>query len=153
MPQYVTTVQATTNPAVNTEDTFIEISLPAGNAGIIKRVHLSMNTPNSDARLTANLRRVSAAGAGGIGGTANKKNSIFRNTGATASIKTGATAFSVGTAVDLPQQLNINGRASFDWIPRNYMEEIVVQGGQRFALGLLCSVASQVVTATVEWED
>jgi hypothetical protein len=153
VPQYVTTVTATTNPTANTEDTFIEISLPAGNAGIIKRCHLSMQTPNSDARITANLRRVSAAGAGGTAGTANKKNSIMRNTGATATVKNGATAMTVGTAVDLPQQININGRASYDWIPRNYMEEIVVQGGQRFALGLLCSAVSQVVTVTVEWED
>jgi hypothetical protein len=33
------------------------------------------------------------------------------------------------------------------------MEEAVVVGGSRFSLGIACNVASQLVTATIEFED
>lgn len=153
MPQYTTNVTATTNATPGTEDTFIEISAAAASALRIKRVHISVNTASSDARVQANFKRVSAAGATGTAGTAVRKDAQMRTSSSTVTVKNGATAFTVGTLVDTPYAVNLNGRATYEWIPRNYMEEIVVVGANRFALGIICSVASVLVTADVEWED
>ena len=153
MPQYTTTVTATTNVTAGTEDAFVEISFAAASAGRIKRVHISTNTAASDARIQALMKRVSAAGATGAAGTAVRRDAQMRVSSSTVVVKNAAVAFTVGTLVDTPYVANLNGRATYEWIPRNYMEELVVVGANRFVVGLICSVVSVIVTVTVEWED
>jgi hypothetical protein len=153
MPQYTTTVTAASNASAGTEDAYVEISFAAASAGRIKRVHVSADTAASDARIKANLKRTSAAGATGTAGTAVRRDAQMRVSSSTVTVKNAAAAFTVGTLVDTPYVANLNGRSTYEWIPRNYMEELVVVGANRFVVGVVCSVASVSITVTVEWED
>lgn len=156
MPQYTTLIQATTNATINIEDALLELLAAAASAIRIKRITASLNSASSDARLTVNVRRTSTAGAGGVAIAAAafvKRDSQMRATSVTGVAKTGATAFSVGTVTDTPHQDNFNGRGTFLWVPRNYMEEMIVIGGQRLVIGVQSSIASQVMNIAVEFED
>lgn len=153
MPNYTTTVTATSNGVAGTEDGFIELLAAAGSAFRVKRVAISMQTPASDARITATFRRTSTAGATGTASTPLRREPAMRASSVAGVVKNGATALTIGTLTDLIDVKNVNGRATYEWIPRNYMEEIVVVGGSRFSLGISSNVASQVITATVEFED
>ena len=153
MPIYETTVTATSNSVAGTEDQFVEIVMAASSAGRIRRVSVSAQTPSQDCTTTVKLRRNSAAGATGTGGTATKQDAQMRNTSATANVKNGVNNFTVGTNVDIPHIENFNGRTTWQWIPRNMQEEIITVGGNRFAVGIQCSSASVVHTVSVVWED
>lgn len=153
MPQYTTTVTATSNAVAGTEDAFIEISFAAGSGGRIKRVHASVETAAQDTRSIISLKRTSAAGATGTAGTAVKKDGQVRASSATILVKNAAAAFTVGTIVDAPWVENVNGRSVMNWIPRNYQEEMIVQGANRFVVGVACSAGSIIHRVDVEWED
>lgn len=153
MPNYTATVTATTNGTANIEDGFVELLAAASSAFRVKRVSISMQTPASDARLTVTMRRTSAAGATGTAATFVRREPAMRATSVTGFVKNGTTAFTIGTLTDLIDVKNVNGRATYEWIPRNYMEEAVVVGGSRFSLGIACNVVSQIATVTVEFED
>jgi hypothetical protein len=153
MPNYTTTVTATTNAVAGTEDNFIELPAAASSEARLKRVSVSMQTPASDARLTVTPRRTSTAGAGSVAGVAVRRAPAMRGSSVAPVIKSGATAFAIGTVVDVLPSYNVNGRATYEWIPRNYMEEAVIPALQRIAIGVACNVASQVVTVTAEYED
>mgnify|MGYP003339284494 CR=1 FL=1 len=106
-----------------------------------------------DAAGSADVGRAGAAGATGAAYTPTKADAQMRTPASTTNIKNGATAFTVGTLVDTPRRVNINGRAIYEWVPRNAQEEIVVVGGNRFALTITCSAASVIHGVTVEWEE
>jgi hypothetical protein len=153
MPNYTATVTAASNTVVATEDQYIELLAAAGSAFRVKRVSISMQTPASDARITATFRRTSTAGATGVAYTPLRREPAMRASSVTGAVKNAAASFTVGTLTDLIDVKNVNGRGTYEWIPRNYMEEIIVVGGSRFSLALACNVASQVITTTVEYED
>lgn len=153
MPIYQAQVTATSNAAAGTEDAFVEIAMLAASAGRIRRVLVSVETASQDTRSIVLFKRVSAAGATGVAYTATKADAQMRANVSTATVKNGATAFTVGTLVDTPRRVNINGRAIYEWVPRNAQEEIVVIGGNRFVVGIACSAVSVVHGVTVEWEE
>lgn len=153
MPIYQAQVTATSNTAAGTEDTFVEISAAASSACRIRRVLVSVETASQDTRSVILFKRVSAAGATGVAYTATRADAQMRTSSATTTVKNGATAMTVGTLVDTPRRVNLNGRAIYEWVPRNAAEEIVVVGANRFALTITCSAVSIVHGVTVEWED
>jgi len=153
MPIYQAQVTGTSNSVAGTEDTFVEVSFAASSAGRIRRVLVSVETASQDTRSIVLFKRVSAAGATGAAYTPTKADAQMRTPASTTNIKNGATAFTVGTLVDTPRRVNINGRAIYEWVPRNAQEEIVVVGGNRFALTITCSAASVIHGVTVEWEE
>jgi hypothetical protein len=122
MPNYTVTVNGTSNGVAGTEDGFIEILAAAGSALRVKRISISMQTAASDARITANIRRTSTAGATGTAYTPLRREPAMRASSASAVVKNGAAALTVGTLTDFIGAVNVNGRATYEWIPRNYME-------------------------------
>lgn len=153
MPIYQAQVTATSNATAGTEDSFAEISFAAASAGRIRRVLVSVETASQDSRSIVLFKRTSAAGATGVAYTATKADAQMRANASAVTVKNGATAFTVGTLVDTPRRVNVNGRAIYEWVPRNAQEEIVVVGGNRFAVGIACSAASVTHGVTVEWEE
>lgn len=153
MPIYEAQVSATSNASGGTEDTFVEISAAAGSALRIRRFAVSVETAAQDTRSIILAKRVSAAGATGTAYTATRKDAQQRATSATVNVKNGTTAFTVGTLVDTPMRFNLNGRGLYEWVARNAAEELIVVGGNRFALTITCSAASIIHGAMVTWED
>jgi hypothetical protein len=153
MPQYTTTVTATSNAVANTNDTFVEISCAAGSSARIKRIHVSPETPSQDTRTIVSLIRTSTAGATGVAGAAVRRDGTQRATSATVNVKNAVAAFTVGTVIDTPWVEAFNGRSVMSVIPRNYMEEIIIQGGNRLVLAIQCSSASIIHRVDIEWED
>jgi hypothetical protein len=153
MPIYQAQVAAISNATANVEDTFIEVAFAAAAAGRIRRVLVSVETASQDCRSIVLFRRLSAAGAGGSAYTPTRADPQMRVPVSATNIKNAATAFSVGTAVDIPRRVNLNGRAIYEWVPRNSMEEIVAVGGNRFCVGIACSAVGIIHSVTCEWEE
>jgi hypothetical protein len=151
--QYLAEVQATTNSSANTEDTFIELKAAASTSLLIKRVRVSVNTAASDDVFTVRLLRNSAAGSGGGAYTPLKKRQLAPASTVTCNVKQTTSAFSVGSNTDVPDRVNVNGRAIWEWIPRGSEEFIETASAAYFAVGIACSAASKKVDVTVEWEE
>lgn len=153
MPLYSSTVSATSNATANTDDTFVEIAAAAGSQLRINRVRVSIATAASDTTGQVRLVRKSAAGSGGVAGTIVKIDSNTRASSASSTVKSGTTAFSAGTITDTVEAQQVNGRAIWEFIPRDDTEEIVVAGSGIFGVIIQNSSASIVHRVTVWWED
>lgn len=154
MGQYYTSVNATTNTVVNTEDTFIELLPPASVTIRLKRICVSFTGTPADNAVRVQVKRVSAAGATGTAGTIAKKSPTMPAAVSTSTIKNGTTAFTVGTLVDKIFDRAINTRGLLEWIPRDENDIIESNSNQRIAITLACNVVSQAGSnVEVEWVE
>jgi hypothetical protein len=151
--QYIVEVQATSNSSANTEDTFVEVDGATGKGFFLKRIRVSCNTPNSDVDITPRVVSLSTTGAGGTTFTAVPKRPIAPAAVSTAKVKSGTTAYPVGTVTNTYDQVNVNGRAIWEWIPRG--NEEYIDSGTTGLLAVVAKVssASIVLNVTVEFEE
>lgn len=155
MPMYSMTVSATSNTVAGTEDTFLDLVAAAGSRLLVKRVQVSIETAAQDTRSIVKLLRKSAQGATGTAGVAAKLDSGSRASSVTltTAVKNGTAAMAVGTIVDTLPVMNLNGRAIWEWIPRNAQEEVYIAGAAIFGVNIACSAVSIVHRVTCWWED
>lgn len=153
MAQYYTTVNATSNATANTEDTFIELLPPSAVVLLLKRVRVSFTPVAADNTVRIRVKRVSAAGATGTGGTIAKKRPSAPAAVSTSTVKNGTTAFTVGTLVDTVLDSGVNTRGIFEWVSRDEDDYIVSNTNQRVSVTISCSAVSQVMTVEADWEE
>lgn len=153
MAQYYTTVNATSNATANTEDTFIELLPPSAVALILKRIRVSFTGTPADNATRIRVKRVSAAGATGTGGTIVKKRPTSPAAVSTSTVKNGTTAFTVGTLVDTLLDASTNQRGIYEWVARDEDDYIVSNANQRVSVTISSSVLSIVHTVEAEWEE
>lgn len=153
MAQYITFVQATSNSAANTEDTFILLTGAASTSFFLKRVRISTNTPNSDVDVTGRICLLSAAGSTGTSGTIVKKRPLAPSATTTSTVKNGTTAYTVGSVTSSYDQVNVNGRAIWEWIPRGNEEYIDSGSAGLVSIVVKVSAASVILNVTAEWEE
>ena len=155
MPLYSMTVSATSNVTPATEDTFADVVAAAGSRCLIKRVRVSVETAAQDTRSIVRLLRKSAQGATGVAGLAVKADSGSRASSVTltTAVKNGTTAMTAGTITDIIDGMNLNGRAIWEWIPRNAAEELYIAGAIIFGVNIACSAASVIHRVSVLWDD
>ena len=114
-----------------------------------------MNTPNSDVDVTIKWAYGSSAGTGSTAGSAVKTRI---NTGASASTigwKFGTLAFTTGTITNTYDQVNFNGRAVYEWIPRGneeFLDPGITTAGIFFVV-LKVSSASVVCNVSVQYQE
>lgn len=158
MPQYSSTVNATSNATLNTEDTFQELS--GANIKIKKivaRLGDGTGTAGVDNDWRIRIVRKTAAGATGIAGTSVRNDQVDRISAVTNTIKNGTTAFSTATLGDIIDTQIKNGRETYLFIARDQYDFIgvhptLVSGGM-FAILIQSSVASQKFQVTTFWEE
>lgn len=156
MAKYMQMVNATTNVTAATEDTFLDISVPAGSQGRICEITISTESAASDSRAIIRVLRKSASGAGGISGTAVRRDPEARATGATVTIKNGTTAFGAGTVTDVLDRWDLNGRTTWRWVPPSWdstMEWGLAAAAQIFGINVINNTASIVMTICVVWDE
>ena len=158
MPQYSTTVNATTNSTINTEDTWVEIS--GGNQRIKKivaRLGSGTETAGVDNNWRVRVVRKTAGGATGTAGTAVRNDQIDRTSAATVTWKNGTNAFSTATLGDIVDTQVKNGRETYLFIARDQYDYIglhpTLASGGMFAVLIQSAVASQTLQLTVFWEE
>jgi hypothetical protein len=158
MVTYSVTVNATSNTAVNTEDTFVELS---GVIIKVKRVEVRLGdgtaTAGVDNDWRVRLVRKTAGGATGTGGTAVRMKQEDRTSGATVTVKNGTTAFTTATLGDIIYTQVCNGRQQFQFIPRDDDEIIqthsTLGSGGMFAVLIQSAVVSQKFQVNVLWAE
>lgn len=158
MTRYSATANATSNTSVNTEDTFIEISVNNPRIYMV-RVRLGDGTATAgvDNDWKVRLVRKTAGGATGTGGTAVRIDQVDQTSGATVTVKNGTSAFTTATLGDIIDTAIKNGRETFEWVARDDASFIRVHptlgSGGMFAVLIQSSVVSQKFQVTVYWEE
>lgn len=158
MTQYSATVNATSNTTINTEDTFVELSV---NNPRIKMVRVRLGDGTGTAGLDNDFRvrlvRKTAGGATGTGGTAVRLDQIDQATGATVTVKNGTSAFTTATLGDIIDAVVKNGRETYEWIAPESDSFVRVHptlgSGGMFAVLIQSAVVSQKFQVTVYWEE
>ena len=152
MGQYIGNVQATSNSSANTEDTFIEIDMPASTIAKIKRIRVSFNTAATDANCRIKLLRKSATGAGTTAAmTEVKKDPLAPAATAVGTLKSGTNTWAAGTVTDTIDEIQVNTRGIWEWVARDDQDYIVLESGGLFGVNLLVSSASIICKVTLEW--
>lgn len=158
MPQYSTTVNATSNGTINTEDTFVELSV--GNLRIKKivaRLGDGTGTAGVDNDWRIRIVRKTAGGATGTGGTSVRNDQVDRVSGVTNNVKNGTNAFTTATLGDIIDTQIKNGRETYLFIARDQYDYIGVHptlgSGGMFAILIQSAVASQKFQVTTFWEE
>jgi hypothetical protein len=152
MAQYIGFVEATSNSTLNTEDTFFEIDLPAGQIAKIKRVRVSFNTAAQDGICRILMCRKSATGAGTTAAlTEVKKDPLSPAALAVGTIKSTTNTWAAGTKTDTVDDVAVNTRGIFEWVARDDQDYIVTDSGGIFGVNLFVSIASIKCKVTVEW--
>lgn len=159
MPTYTTTINATSNGTINTEDTFVECSV---NPLKIKRIRARLGDGTETAGVDNNYRvRVVRKTASGVGttsvGTAVRAKQSDRVTGATVTWKNTTNNFTTATLGDIYDSVVKNGRETYEWVARDETEYVEVHptlaSGGMFAVLIQSAVASQKFNVTVVWEE
>jgi len=154
MAQYIGFVSATTNTSVNTEDTFIEIDMPASTIAKIKRIRVSHNTAASDSCTRILLCRKSATGAGTtIAMTEVKKNPLAPAALCVGTIKSTTNTWAAGTKTDTLDDIQVNGRGIWEWVARDDDDMIVLESGGIFGVNIMNNTASIILKVTIEWVE
>jgi len=153
MAQYTQTVQATSNTTADTEDTFIEWTAGSGVSILIKRIRVSISTAASDTRARIRVVRKSAAGTGGVAGSAVKRHPTDRAASITPQIKSGTTAFTTGTVTDVLIDVCINARGVFEWTARD--DDDMIETAAAGSIGILIreSAASIICNVEADWVE
>jgi len=160
MARYSVTVNATSNTTINTEDTFVELEL-SGAAYKVKRVRVKLGDGEATAGVDNDyrVRLVSKSVVGTGDTTATEVERHLAGTAPTivASVKNGTTAFTVGTVLDVFDQIVKNGRETYDWIAVDENDTIILHpttaSGNIFGVLVQSAVVSQKFQVTVEWEE
>lgn len=154
MAEYIARVQATSNTSANTEDEFIELRGAASTGFLLKRVRISVNTQNSDVNVTARIISL-ASGTGGSGTsfTPLKKRPTAPAATTVCTVKNGTTALALGGTPVTIEQVNMNGRAIWEWIPRGNEEYIDSGSAGIITIAIKCSTASIILDVTTEFEE
>jgi len=158
MTHYSTTVNATSNTTINTEDTFVEISVNHPKiVGVRVRLGDGTATAGVDNDWRVRLVRKTAGGATGTAGTAVRLDQVDQTTGATVTVKNGTSAFTTATLGDIIDAVVLNGRETYTFIaidPAKYIRVHPTLGsGGMFAVLIQSSVVSQKFQVTVFWEE
>lgn len=154
MAQYTCTVNATANGSVNTEDTWIEMFPPSGVSIILKRIRVSFpHTTVSDVPCRIRVTRSSAAGATGTTFIPIKRRPEAPAAVSAANVKNGATAFSVGTVVDIVFDTAVNTRGIFEWVSRDEDDYIMSGVNQRLNVLVRVNLASMVLNVECDFEE
>lgn len=157
MTVYTVNVNANVNGTINTEDSFVELSSTASMLHIQKvRVRFGDGTSTEvDHQFRIRLVRKSAAGTGGVAGTKVKTDIMCPVSGATCNIKTGTTNFTVGTVVDVIDQLVMNTRGIYEFIARDEDEIITTDGTATtiFSVLLQSPVQPEKYQVSVYWTE
>jgi len=155
MTVYTAQVNATANATANTEDSFIELSSTSSMCHIQKvRVRYGDGTATTevDHQFRIRLVRKSAAGTGGVAGpalsTKVRTDIMCPASGATVNVKSGTTAFTVGTVVDQIDQIVMNTRGIYEFIARDEDEIITTDGTATTIFSVL--IQSPVITPSRE---
>ena len=153
MAQYESNVTATTNASANTEDEFIELTAAANTSLLLKRVRVSVQSTSDDNDYTVRIGVDSTAGTGGVAGTANTKRNGAPTSTAAVNVKNGTSAFTLGAVTKSIGTTNLNGRGIYEWIPRGPEEFIESALAKYISVIVKCSVASKVISVSIEWEE
>jgi len=154
MAQYIGFVSATSNSSANTEDTFIEIDLPAGQIAKIKRIRVSTLTAAQDGSTRIKLCRKSATGAGTTAAmTEVKKNPLSPAALAVGTLKSGTNTWAAGTITDTIDEVQVNQRGIWEWVARDEDDYIVTDSGGLFGVNIFSSAISIVTKVTIEWVE
>ena len=158
MTKYSSTVNATSNTSINTEDTFVEISVNNPKIyGVKVRLGDGTATAGVDNDYRVRVVRKTAGGATGTGGTAVRLDQVDQTTGATVTVKNGTAAFTTATLGDIIDTVVKNGRETYDFFYSNAIDYIRVHptlaSGGMFAVLIQSAVASQKFQVTVFWEE
>jgi len=158
MPQYSVTTNQTSNATLNTEDTFVELSV--GNLRIKKvvvRLGDGQGTVGADNDWKVRLVRKTAGGATGTGGTAVRNDQIDRTSAATVTVKNTTSTFTTATLGDIIDAQIKNGRETYLFIARDQYDYIglhpTLGSGGMFAVLITSAVASQKFQVSVFWEE
>lgn len=158
MTRYSCTATNTSNTTINTEDTFLEISVNNPKIFMV-RVRLGDGTATAgvDNDWRVRLVRKTAGGATGTGGTAVRLDQIEQTSGATVTIKNGTAAFTTATLGDIIDMAVKNGRETYEWIARDDESFIKVHptlgSGGMFAVLIQSAAVSQKFTVSAFWEE
>jgi len=174
MVWYSVGCMATSNSTINTQDLFLEIKAATNAIIKIKRVRVQLGsgkeTTGQDGNFLLQLYRYttttagsstaltypsSSSAAGGASGNMwTARSALAQNAGSTAKVKTGTTACVIGTgSVQVLDQVVIPGRAVFEWIARDDEDMYISPTAGCFAIAIACSVASQIFTMTVDYQE
>lgn len=135
------------------EEALIDLACPASTTISILRVRVSSGASGSDANIRIRLLEKSAIGTGSIAGVAVRKDPLSPASVVTATINGGTgTTYNVGTITTIIDEMQCNGRATFEWIAPIMPNGIKITAGQIF--GINCQVtASSTLFVTVIWRE
>ena len=160
MARHIVTVNATSNTTINTEDTFVELTL-AGQTVKVKAIRVRLGDGTATAGVDNDYRvrvvRKTAGGATGTAGTEVRKQQSDRLAGIVALVKNGTTAFTTATLGDIIDQVVKNGRETYEWIAKDEQDAIhshsTLTSGGIVAILVQSAVVSQKFQVTVEWDE
>ncbi|HYK46559.1 MAG TPA: hypothetical protein VEV83_15390 [Parafilimonas sp.] len=137
MSDFVVTNIAGNNVA-NTENVFIELVPPANVSIFLKKIRVAYGgTGAGDNPVDIFVRRESTLGSGGVSATAKSMNTSSASSVTSVNVKTGTTAFTLGTIVDtVLHTCFFVTRGTFEWIPRDKDDYIWSDAGQALAITL-----------------
>ncbi|HTH21913.1 MAG TPA: hypothetical protein VL854_06815 [Nitrososphaeraceae archaeon] len=154
MGKYTCTVRATTNSSANTEDTAIDLDMPAGQACKIYRIRIVCQTAALDNQFRAKIARKSAIGSGSTGGTELKMDPLIAPATAVATIKNGTTAYGAGTITEtLDDAIQFNSRGNWEWVARDEEDMYVSDSGGIIGVNIFNSAASIAFAVTIWWTE
>lgn len=154
MSKYVVFVRATTNSTANTEDTAIDLDLPAGVIAKIYRIRACCQTPALDNHFRLKIARKSAIGSGSTTATENKLDPLSPAAQAVATIKNGTTAYGAGTITDtLDDAIQFNSRGLWEWVARDEEDMFVSDSGGIIGVNIFDSAASIAFALALYWKE
>lgn len=154
MAEYIARVQATSNSSANTEDEFVELRAAASTGFLLKRVRISCATAGSDVDITARIASLASGTAGsGTAFTPLKKRPTAPAATTACTVKTTTTALALGGTPATLEQVDVNGRSVWEWVPRGDEEYIDSGSAGIITIAIKVSAVSIVLDVTVEFEE
>lgn len=156
MATYLVSVVATSNSTSNTEDTFIQLTAAASTQCSIRRVRVFYRgdtTAVGDNNVECRVVIQSAAGTGGVAGTAVKTNPLMPAATSTVDVKSGTTAYSVGTVTNTFTNFAFNERGFYEWVALDDKERYASGSAGILSVLLKSSAASRQYAVECEFEE
>ncbi len=156
MSTYIVPVVATTNATAGTDDEFIQLTAATGVQFGVRRFRIFYRggtTAVGDNNVNAKLVILSAAGSGGVSATPVKLSTYSNAATTTASVKSGTTAFTVGTISTTFTEPAFNERGFYEWVAADESEYYWSGAAGIVALIINNSAASRQMDAEVEFVE
>lgn len=154
MGQYIAFCRATSNSTANTEDTFLDLAAPSGQAFELKRIRVTCATAASDTNIRVKIARKSAIGAGSTAATEVKKNPLDPAPLVVATMKNTTSTYAAGTITDtIDDAINFNARGMYEWVARDDQDMIVSASAGIIGVNIFVSAVSILVNVTMEWME